>query len=763
MSDLFALDDDVCETVEPEKNEPAYLSSLNPEQYQAVTTTQGPLLVLSGAGTGKTRVLTTRLAYIIDKKLAAPWQCFAVTFTNKAAKEMSERLEKMIGSDYASIWLGTFHRLGLRILRQHFSVLGFNKDFVILGDDDQERLLKIMMQENGVDIKQWTPAALNAVIQRWKDRGLSPESVTAQEDSGFLNGRALGFYKMYQKRLKELNAVDFGDLLLLPLEIFKLRPDILSYYQQQFRYILVDEYQDTNVAQYLLLRLLAMGHNNLCCVGDDDQSIYSWRGAEVENILRFEKDFPDAQIIRLESNYRSTTHILGTASALISHNEGRLGKTLHVAPGLSGDGEKVQVHGYWNGFEEAAHVVDEIENEMRSTPLNQIAILVRAGHQTRSFEEALFKAGISYQVIGDYKFYDREEIRDAIAYLRLILNPTDDLAFRRIVNKPKRGVGDTSIQHLSIYARDHQMSLMDSIDWADLKNTARTTLLRFRDNIMKWRKQKNELKLSELTNLILEESGYYAMWRMDKSVEAPGRLDNLKELINEMHGEYDNLEHFIEHVTLVTNSDKDVSDNKMTIMTLHASKGLEFNTVFLPGWEEGLFPHSRCLEESGSAGLEEERRLAYVGLTRARKKAFISFASNRKVYGGWQNALPSRFIDELPAEHISKKSDSGLMGGYESPASSSWKPNPWSTKPSWQTYTEDTDEDRNSHFYEWGKSSSSFDDYSYKKKIGKRVGKRVYHEKFGYGKVVSEEGDKLEVYFENHGRKKVLARFVSEA
>ncbi len=757
MTNPFDFDDAPIEAPEPKKD-PDYLKGLNPEQYDAVTTTEGPLLVLSGAGTGKTKVLTTRLAYIIDQRLAMPWQCLAVTFTNKAAREMSERLEKMIGPDALSVWLGTFHRLGLRMLRQHYGVVDLDRDFVILGSDDSERICKQLMQADGVDIKQWSPAGLNAVIQRWKDRGLSPAAVTPKEDSGFLCGNALSYYRRYQARLKELNAVDFGDLLLLPLEIFKLRPDIAAQYQRQFKYILVDEYQDTNVAQYLWLRLLAQGSGNICCVGDDDQSIYSWRGAEVENILRFSKDFPKAKTIRLERNYRSTTHILGAASALIANNQTRLGKTLYVAPERDGTGDKVQVRGYWSGSEEAEKVVETVEHEMRHTPLSQMAVLVRAGFQTRAFEEALIRAGIPYQVIGDFKFYEREEIKDAIAYLRLLANASDDLAFLRIVNKPRRGLGEVTLQKLSQTAREHNMPLLEAIDWAELKPSVRSTLTEFKNNIIRWREMlQNGESLAKVTEILLEESGYNTMWRMDKAPDAPGRLENLKELMNVMSGEFENLNAFIEHASLVMDTENQLNQELFTVMTLHSSKGLEFDQVFLAGWEEGLFPHAKSLDEGGSSALEEERRLAYVGLTRARRKAYVSFAANRRVYGGWQNALPSRFIDELPFEHIEMTSTvrgSGYQRDY-TPC--------FSTKPSFQRWEEPADEENNAGFYEWGKSSDSFYENTSKVKVGKRLGKRVFHEKFGYGTVVGEEAEKLDVSFDRHGRKKILARFVSEA
>ena len=749
MSNVFDFEEDSL----PEK-EPTYIRSLNPQQKEAVLTTEGPLLVLSGAGTGKTRVLTTRLAYIIDKGLAQPWQCLAVTFTNKAAREMQERLDKMIGPDAMSVWLGTFHRIGLRILRAHFELLGLEKNFVILGEEDQERLLKQLMQERQVDIKQWSPTVLLNIIQHWKDRGLSPSMVTPHEDSDFMNGEALSYYRLYQEKLKSLNAVDFGDLLLLPLEIFKIRPDIAAFYQKQFKYILVDEYQDTNVAQYLWLRLLSRGSGNLCCVGDDDQSIYSWRGAEVENILRFEKDFKDAKVVRLESNYRSTRAILGAASGLIAHNHDRLGKELHVAPGRDGSGEKVHVTGYWNGGEEALKIVEKMEDCQREgISLSEMAVLVRAGFQTREFEEALRKAGIPYQIIGDFKFYEREEIKDAVAYLRLLANSNDDLAFSRIVNKPRRGVGPAAMEALSVYASANGTSLLEAILGADLKPTVRKTLDLFYENVLRWRDLLEKgMPLAKVTEQMLEESGYFQMWQQDKAPDAEGRLENLKELQSVMRDDLSDLSAFIEHASLVADTDKMESDEMVTVMTLHASKGLEFDVVFLAGWEEGLFPHARSVEEGG---LEEERRLAYVGITRARKKVFISFASNRRVYGGWQNALPSRFVDELPEEHVVFDSMKGLKarGGWQYEQD---KPN-W-TKPGFESFSNEDDFDTSSD-YVWGQSTGMFEE---RPKKSKRLGRRVLHAKFGFGTVISDEGDKLQISFDNSGLKKVLARFVTE-
>ena len=743
MSDIFDFDEADVASAEPikAKYEPEFLKALNPEQYTAVTTTEGPVLVLSGAGTGKTRVLTTRIAYILAMGLARPWEVLAVTFTNKAAKEMKERLEKMVGPDARSVWLGTFHRIGVRILSKYPEVVGLKPNFVVLGTDDQERLVKQIMQGAGVDIKRYTPATMLDIIQRWKDRGLAPSAVTGAQNSGFCEGKALGFYHVYQQRLRELNAVDFGDLLLLPLELFKIRPDILAGYQNQFRYILVDEYQDTNIAQYMLLRLLSKTHGNLCCVGDDDQSIYSWRGAEVENILGFGKTFADALTIRLERNYRSTEHILGAASALISNNTGRLGKTLKVADETAGGGELVKVSGYWNGSDEAEKIIQEIETQQaRGTLLSDMAILVRASFQTREFEEVLLRYGIPYKVIGGFKFYEREEIRDAVAYLRLILNQTDDLAFLRIVNKPRRGIGDKVIEALTTAAKTHSVSLFEAIAWAELKPAVRKTLDWFVNLIKEGKELSKSMNPAQVANKILEDSGYMTMWRMDKSIESDGRIENIKELYNVL-GDFADLNEFLDYAALVTDTDDKTEGEQLVVMTLHASKGLEFNNVFLPGWEEGLFPHQKALDETGDEGLEEERRLAYVGLTRAKKRAYISYASSRKMYGQWQNPLPSRFVDELPADHIMDCTENamGRRGAYDRI----------------DRYVADLERK--------GKTFASFDNwtpnYTPPKKT-KRLGKRVFHESFGYGTVIREEGDRLEVHFDDVGPKKVLARFL---
>lgn len=770
--DLFEIEEPENEfqLCEKEIEKPAFLNELNKEQRQAVETTEGPVLVLSGAGTGKTKVLTTRIAYILQQRKALPWQILAVTFTNKASKEMKERLEKMIGGDAFSVWLGTFHSIGIRILRKHGSLLGLDSNFIVLDTDDQERLLKQMMQEAGVDIKKYTPAGLLDVIQRWKDKGLLPNQVSSTQNSGYCEGRALWFYEKYQERLKTLNAVDFGDLLLMPLALFQSHPDVLQQYQRQFHYILVDEYQDTNVAQYLLLRLLAKGYGNICCVGDDDQSIYSWRGAEVENILSFQKVFPEALIIRLERNYRSTAHILGAASHLISFNQGRLGKTLKTADELKSEGEKVLVSRYFSGSQEAEKIVSMVMNEnKKGLSLSDMAILVRATFQTRQFEEVLIRSGVPYKIIGGFKFYEREEIKDAVAYLRLILNPNDDLALLRVVNKPRRGVGPQALETLTKTAREKKISMYDAISWAPLKPLLRKTL----DGFISLIKQAREKMLSaypaEVARFVLTESGYIQMWKQDKSVEAAGRVENLMELYTVLD-DFKSIEEFIEYATLVTDVDEQVSQDQLVVMTLHASKGLEFKHVYLPGWEEGLFPHQKALDESGECGLEEERRLAYVGLTRARERAFISYADNRRMYGQTQNALPSRFVEELPKNHIEMASSF-----YKSKSMEMIEP-AWS-KPShfWKEDDLMVSQEGKQTFYFGNKSKwdrellnnqdegDYYPDLSYSKiQKSKRIGKRVHHELFGDGTVIKDMGDALSVSFDSVGIKKVKSAFLEE-
>lgn len=757
-------------------------SRLNPEQRLAVETTEGPVLVLSGAGTGKTTVLTERLAHIIRSNKALPFQCLAVTFTNKAAAEMTARLEAMIGGEAANVWLGTFHRIGLKILRRHSSKVGLGSDFTILDSSDQERLLKQIIAAEGIDPRENPPALILGQIQRLKDLGLTPEKM--RDAPARISPAAEHLYPLYQKRLQTMNAADFGDLLLYCLELFQNNPDILNAFRRQFRYILVDEYQDTNVAQYLWLRLLAGGHNNICCVGDDDQSIYSWRGAEVGNILRFETDFPNAAVIRLESNYRSTEHILGAAAGLISHNEQRLSKTLRVAPGRDGSGEKITLSGVWNGEDEARRICESIEREQRrAVSLKQMAVLVRASFQTRAIEEQLLSYGLPYKVIAGMRFYEREEIRDAIAYIRLLVQPKDDMAFSRVVNKPRRGIGDAALQLIHHKARETDTSLYEAgemlVREKGLKGAAKTGLEKFYALFEDWRPLRLTLPPDELLRLMLEESGYLRMWREDKSPEAPGKIENLQELIGDVKERFPTFDAFLEHVSLVMDNDAEAAGGEyVSVMTLHAAKGLEFDVVFLPGWEEGLFPHQKSLDEGGFSALEEERRLAYVGLTRARQKVYISFAGSRRVYNQWQNNLPSRFISEIPPEHV--ESDGLRMDGYAAR----------------QGYDYQEEEPQDAYDYFAGESTggrSRFRDdeygtpyqdkgytnapYSYKNNFSRRktgfftsgkkhafqIGADVYHKSFGHGRVIEADGDSLRVLFDEAGLKKVMADYLESA
>ncbi len=713
---------------------PAFLEqarSLNPAQQQAVDMTEGPLLVLAGAGTGKTRVLTTRLAAILLSRKAWPSQVLAVTFTNKAAHEMRERVASLIGGPAEGLWLGTFHSICVRILRRHAEVLGLQSSFTILDGDDQLRLIKQIIRAEEIDEKKFPPRVLASIISRWKDRALTPEKVP-QPSSDFEKA-AFHIYGHYQGRLRVLNAVDFGDLILLCLKLFMEHSDVLAQYTSQFHYILVDEYQDTNVAQYLWLRLLAQGSGNICCVGDDDQSIYGWRGAEVGNILRFEKDFPGAIIIRLEQNYRSNSHILGAASGLISQNAGRFGKTLWTE---QEGGEKVRIHGVWDGEEEARFVGDEVESlHRKEQSLNEMAILVRAGFQTREFEERFITLGVPYRVIGGPRFYERLEIRDALAYMRIVVQPHDSLAFERIINTPKRGVGTSTLQTLHQVARYEEISLTEAtmrlMDTDELRGKAKTALQGLLYDISGWRKQLETLPHGELARLILDESGYTAMWQADKSPDAPGRLENLKEFVNAID-EFESLPAFLDHVSLVMENASGASVEMVNIMTLHSAKGLEFNSVFLAGWEEGLFPHPRSLSETGDAGLEEERRLAYVGLTRARERAIITFAANRRVHNQWQTSLPSRFIEELPADHVDRE----IMGRM----ASSFIRRP--SVPKLQAAEPPVRSLKDKEF---------------------KVGQRVFHIKFGYGRIIASEGDRLDIEFDHTGIKKVMKSFVESA
>ena len=747
--------------------EPGYISQLNPEQRAAVEAVEGPVLVLAGAGTGKTRVLTTRLANILHQHLAFPSQLLVVTFTNKAAHEMAERTAALVGRAVEGLWLGTFHAIGVRLLRRHGELVGLKSNFTILDTDDQLRLLKQLIEAEQLDPKRWPPRQLAAMIDRWKDRGLIPEKVPGGEGEAFANGLGVVLYKAYQARLRTLNACDFGDLLLHCLTIFAENADVLASYQKQFRYILVDEYQDTNVSQYLLLRLLAQGHRNICCVGDDDQSIYSWRGAEVGNILRFEKDFPGAKVVRLECNYRSTPHILGAAAGLIAKNEDRLGKTLWTE---LNDGEKVQVRGLWDGAEEARSVGEQVEDLQRhEQPLNEMAILVRASFQTREFEERFLTLGVPYRLIGGTRFYERAEIRDAVAYLRVLAQPDDDLAFERIINTPKRALGNATVQLLHQAARSTETPLTRTarimVSGDDLKARARNSLTKLLDDFDRWRGLMDSMPPGELAEVILDESGYTAMWQASKDPKAPTKLENLKELIVALEP-FDKLGGFLEHVSLVMDADLTNADDAVNILTLHGSKGLEFDTVFLPGWEEELFPHQRALDESGLAALEEERRLAYVGLTRARQRAIVSFAAQRQVFGQWRMTMPSRFIEELPSEHIETETEPGLYSGGAEPVPVALtqpfgpgafsfgdsqprrgmrKASPGAPPPSYlQGQAEQV-----------VTTAPGVSDYA--------IGERVFHQKFGYGMIEDIEGNKLSIEFDKAGAKKVIDSFVDPA
>ena len=735
-----------------------WLKGLNTEQANAVTTLNGPLLVLSGAGTGKTRVLTARLAQLVASRTAAPWNILAVTFTNKAAREMKERVTQLVGPMVEQVMLGTFHALAARMLRQHAELVGLKSDYTILDTDDQNRLLKQLMEAEQIDLKRWPPRVLAAKISAWKDKGLRPEKLSVSDAGDICDGKGIELYKLYQSRLIMLNAADFGDLLLHMLHVFQTYPDVLAHYQSRLTHIMVDEYQDTNVAQYLWLRLLASEHKNLCCVGDDDQSIYGWRGAEVGNILRFESDYLGAKTVRLEENYRSTGHILAAASSLISKNENRLGKTLYTS---IDDGEKLLVSGYWDGQDEARHVASKIEGKLKDGfDLNQIAVLVRAGFQTREFEERFLAIGLPYRVVGT-RFYERAEIRDAIAYLRLINQPADDLAFERIINTPKRGLGLATLQIIHRLARAREIPLLAAAsalaESDELKPQARRTLIAFCAQIAGWRKQKDTIVPAEFLQVVLDESGYTEMWQKDKAPDAPGRLENLKELVSAIE-DFDTLGGFLEHISLVMDNETVSQEGEVTLMTLHAAKGLEFDMVFLPGWEDGIFPSQRTLDESGGAGLEEERRLAYVGLTRARRNVYISFAANRRIHGLWQSSIPSRFVGELPAAHINEDMAQGLSLGSVEPVlvgalaeragqpgyGPAWKRLATRLKGTSATPARDRDG--------WLPQSGKHD---------LKTGERVFHQKFGMGTIDAVEADKLEILFDKAGLKKVVASFVS--
>jgi DNA helicase-2/ATP-dependent DNA helicase PcrA len=755
-----------------------WLENLNPEQREAVETLEGPLLVLAGAGTGKTRVLTARIAHILATRRAFPGQILAVTFTNKAAREMKGRVAGLIGEGAAEgmPWLGTFHSIGVKILRRHAELVGLRSDFTILDTDDQVRLLKQIVTAANIDEKRWPGRQLAGAIDSWKNRGLTPDKVPDGEAYSFANGKGRELYAEYQARLKTLNAADFGDLLLECLRLFREHADVLADFQRRFRYMLVDEYQDTNVAQYLWLRLLAQGNRNICCVGDDDQSIYGWRGAEVDNILRFERDFPGAVVIRLERNYRSTGHILATASGLIAHNEGRLGKTLFTDTAEMG--AKVVVTSAWDSSEEARSIGEDIEQaQRRGDSLNDMAILVRATYQMREFEDRFITLGLNYRVIGGPRFYERMEIRDALAYLRATVNPADDLAFERIVNTPKRGLGVSTIQLIHSHARARGIPLMSAagelVTTEEIKAKQRQAIADLLKSFARWSDLVGTTRHTDLAEMILEESGYTEMWQLDRSAEAPGRLENLKELINNM-GEYESLAGFLEHVALVMDVADGESDEAVSIMTLHSAKGLEFDTVYLPGWEEGLFPSQRTVDESGRAGLEEERRLAYVGLTRARKNAKIWFVSNRRVRGLWQSTMPSRFLDELPEDHIEVSEPAsyggygaGGMGGYGISRFDTMEPfNSAYRTPGWKRAqaNRETADPKNRAARQ---PLTIEGELIAKSVIGGDArfarGDRVFHQKFGGGTVAGVDGNKLTVDFDRAGQKRVLDSFVEAA
>ncbi|WP_430243202.1 ATP-dependent helicase [Neorhizobium sp. DAR64861/K0K2] len=784
---------------------PDYMTGLNPEQREAVETLDGPVLVLAGAGTGKTRVLTTRIAHLLETGRAYPSQILAVTFTNKAAREMKERIGVLVGGAVEGMpWLGTFHSIGVKLLRRHSELVGLRSDFTILDTDDVVRLIKQLIQAEGLDDKRWPAKQFAGMIDGWKNKGLLPPDIPEGDARAFANGKGRELYAAYQARLRTLNACDFGDLLLHPIALFRKAPDLLKEYHQRFRYILVDEYQDTNTAQYMWLRLLAQRPKdvpqNVCCVGDDDQSIYGWRGAEVENILRFEKDFPGAKVIKLERNYRSTEHILGAAGHLIAHNEGRLGKTLFTDR-VDPEDEKVIVHAAWDSEEEARAVGEEIErlqrgdgrSDSKKHALNDMAILVRASFQMREFEDRFVTLGLNYRVIGGPRFYERLEIRDAMAYFRMVCQPADDLAFERIVNTPKRGLGDTTIRYLHDSARARDVPMLQAasemIETDELKPKARKALFDVVQNFRNWQARLETVPHTELAEQILEESGYTDMWKNDKTAEAPGRLENLKELIRSME-QFESMRGFLEHVSLVMDAETNENLDAVSIMTLHSAKGLEFETVFLPGWEEGLFPHQRALDEGGRSGLEEERRLAYVGITRAKRRCHIWFVSNRRIHGLWQSTMPSRFLDELPPSHVDvASSESSSFGGYGGRGgygqsrfdkADAFAGNSYST-PGWKRAqanktdaTRDNWGSRSGHaverigYGESGPRGRTIDGELVAKSTTDTpskftVGDRVFHIKFGNGNVTAIEGNKLTIEFDKAGQKRVLDGFVEKA
>lgn len=721
---------------------PVYFQKLNAAQRQAVEALEGPVLVLAGAGTGKTRVLTTRLAHLLQTGRAYPSQILSVTFTNKAAQEMKARVSDILGGQpVEGWWLGTFHSVAARMLRQHAEKVGLTASFTIIDADDQVRLMKQLCESEKIDPKKWPAKVLMGVVERWKDKALTPQDLGPGDAGDLAGGRLIALYRMYQDRLRTVNACDFGDLLLHMITILRnpAHIDALNDYHRRFKYILVDEYQDTNVAQYMWLRLLAAGSNNICCVGDDDQSIYGWRGAEITNILRFEKDFPNAKIIRLEQNYRSTGHILAAASGVIAHNTGRLGKVLWSE---AGGGEKIKVQGVWDGEAEARLVSDTIEELNRGgQKLSSMAILVRAGFQMREFEDRFLQIGLPYRVFGGPRFYERAEIRDAMAYFRVVCQPHDDLALERVINTPKRGIGETTIQMLTTTARTRGTSLYTAIvellAGETLKTKVRETLARVIQDFTRWRGDLNDENASEIAGVILDESGYMAMWQADKSPDAPGRIDNLKELVATI-ADYPSLPVFLEHVALVLDNASDQNADRVGLMTLHAAKGLEFDTVFLPGWEDGIFPSQRSMDENGLTGLEEERRLAYVGITRAKTRAMMTFVANRRQYGSWVNNLPSRFLGELPEENIEVTGLQGMATGHQPD----------------DHYAGSLSRDARQTTSAYETRQIAVD------APGVVVGARVFHDQFGWGLVIHISGQKLDIKFDDGEMRRVMAGFV---
>jgi DNA helicase II / ATP-dependent DNA helicase PcrA len=761
-----------------------YLEGLNAEQRQAVETLDGPVLVLSGAGTGKTRVLTTRIAHIIATARAYPSQILAVTFTNKAAREMKLRVGLLLGEVAEGMpWLGTFHSIATKMLRRHAELVGLRPDFTILDTDDQIRLLKQVIAAENLDEKRWPARHFAHIVDGWKNRGLTPDKVPPGEGMAFGNGKGVKLYGAYQERLATLNAADFGDLLLHVIAIFRAHPDVLALYHERFRFILVDEYQDTNVAQYLWLRLVAQGRRNVCCVGDDDQSIYGWRGAEVDNILRFEHDFPGAKVIRLEQNYRSTGHILGAASGLIAHNQGRLGKTLRTE---AEDGAMVTVTGAWDSQEEARLIGDEIEAlQSKGHALSEMAVLVRISAQMREFEDRFVNLGLPYRVIGGPRFYERMEIRDALAYFRIVSQPADDLAFERIINTPKRGLAEATLSLLHNHARAARVPLLRAAEALaqseELKPKPRVSLRDLLIAISGWAERlERGAPHTEVAAQILEESGYTDMWKADRSADAAGRLDNLKELVRSME-EFPDMRAFLEHVALVMEASDGEDEDRVSLMTLHGAKGLEFDTVFLPGWEDGLFPNQRALDENGRAGLEEERRLAYVGITRARRNAKIYFATNRRLHGLWQSTVPSRFIDELPQAHAEvAEGQAGYGPGRHGPsrfdnmpafAGSTYATPGWKRAQARQRMEGENGAQRAGMRGRGGSASwqggrlieGEVLASSIAEGAGFTMGERVFHQKFGPGVVAGIDGNKLTVDFDKAGRKMVLDSFMQKA